>query len=128
MIEIRKYSKDDQNRLIDLLKKQNEEWKCYWHEDVVEKYKENLLKSITYVAYDNNMLCGFVRCIEDFGFYIYICDLLVDQSARGKSIGKQLMSYVKHLYPQYVVYVMSDVDTYYEKLNYHKEGSIFEVK
>ena len=40
MIEIRKYSKDDQNQLIDLLKKQNEEWKCYWHEDVERNTKK----------------------------------------------------------------------------------------
>ena len=26
------------------------------------------------------------------------------------------------------VYVMRDVDPYYEKLGYHKAGSIFEVK
>ena len=31
-------------------------------------------------------------------------------------------------FPDQPVYVMRDVDPYYEKLGYHKAGSIFEVK
>jgi hypothetical protein len=31
-------------------------------------------------------------------------------------------------FPNQPVYVMSDVDPYYEKLGYRREGSIFEVK
>jgi hypothetical protein len=30
-------------------------------------------------------------------------------------------------YPEQIVYVMSDVDKYYDKLGYRCEGSIFEV-
>lgn len=30
-------------------------------------------------------------------------------------------------YPEHIVYVMSDVDGYYEKLGYKKEGSVYEV-
>jgi hypothetical protein len=45
---------------------------------------------------------------------VYIFDLLVKKSYRGQQ--------------NQPVYVMSDVDPYYEKLGYRREGSIFEVK
>jgi hypothetical protein len=39
-----------------------------------------------------------------------------------------LMETVCEDFSDQLVYVMSDVDTYYEKLGYQREGSIFEVK
>jgi GNAT superfamily N-acetyltransferase len=54
--------------------------------------------------------------------------LLVRKSYRGRNIGKILMERVCRDFPGQTVYVMSDVDLYYEKLGYRREGSIFEVK
>jgi hypothetical protein len=31
-------------------------------------------------------------------------------------------------HPERTVYVMSDVDPYYQKLGYPREGSVFEIK
>jgi predicted N-acetyltransferase YhbS len=58
----------------------------------------------------------------------YVYDLLVRKSYRGNQIGKNLMERMCQGFPNQPVYVMSDVDPYYEKLGYRKEGSIFEVK
>ena len=55
-------------------------------------------------------------------------DLLVNKSWRGFSIGKELMECIVTDYPDIDVLVMSDVDEYYEKIGYEKEGSIFKVK
>ncbi len=126
-MEIIQYKKCNEKQMIQLLKKHGEEWSCYWHDSVVEKYKKALETSITFLAYEHKELVGFIRCLDDCGFYIYICDLLVDQDYRGKSIGKKLMDFVVENYSTHVVYVMSDVDEYYKKLNYRKEGSVFEV-
>jgi hypothetical protein len=58
----------------------------------------------------------------DGGFYVY--DLLVRQDHRGQGFGKQLIDHVRLFYEP--VYVMSDVDRYYEKIGMSKIGSIFE--
>lgn len=74
--------------------------------------------SITYVAYQEDVLCGYSRSLNDFGEYIYVCDLLVMQAYRGKETGRKLMECIYRDYPDQVVYVMSDVDGYYEKVHY----------
>ena len=99
----------------------------YADENLSEKYKSALETSITYVAYKNNVLCGYSRSLQDFGTYIYICDLLVKPDYRGDEIGRKLMECIRQDYPNRIVYVMSGVDEYYEKLGYKRVGSIFEL-
>ena len=41
------------------------------------KYIEALELSITYIAYDENLVCGYARCREDNSFGVYIYDLLI---------------------------------------------------
>ncbi len=127
-MEIRKYRMDlDEDNLMALLRNEGDDWNCYWAADQEAKYREALRRSITYVAVDNDILCGYSRSLDDCGFYIYVCDLLVRKEARGQEIGRRLMECLYRDYPNQVVYVMSDVDPYYQKLGYHREGSVFEV-
>ncbi len=127
-MEIRQYSKADETLLFNLLIDEGDDWSDY-HESVGRsKYIKALESSITYIAYDENLVCGYVRCREDDGFGVYIYDLLVRKTHRGKQIGKTLMERVFKDFPNQPIYVMSDVDPYYEKLGYRREGSIFEVK
>lgn len=127
-MEIKRYNKDYEALIFDLLEDEGEEWSDYHGPAGREKYTKALESSITYIALDKTLACGFARCREDDGFGIYIYDLLVRKSYRGRQIGKILMERVCQDFPDQPVYVMSDVDTYYEKLGYRKEGSIFEVK
>lgn len=127
-MEIRAYSKIDDVQLFDMMKEEGAEWECYYKTAMSEKYKQALSSSITYVAYEGTNLCGFVRCRDDNGFGIYIYDLLVRKSHRGHNIGRKLIDFVCKEYPEDTVYVMSDVDQYYEKQGYRREGSIFEVQ
>lgn len=55
----------------------------------VSKIPQGAAGTLTYVAYEGEELCGFVRTIDDAGLYIYVCDLLVTPAHRGKSIGKK---------------------------------------
>jgi GNAT superfamily N-acetyltransferase len=127
-MEIRKYEKErDEEKLMQLLKNEGEEWACYWSDRFSEKYKAALSNSITYVANEGDVLCGYSRSIDDCGFYVYVCDLLVMPEHRGKDIGRKLMECIYDDYPDRIVYVMSDVDAYYEKQGYRREGSVFEV-
>jgi ribosomal protein S18 acetylase RimI-like enzyme len=127
-MEIKKYGKTDESLLFDLLVDEGDEWIDYHGPNARDKYIKALESSITYIACDNTLVYGYVRCREDSGFGVYIYDLLVRKSYRGRQIGKALMERVCQDFPDQPVYVMSDVDPYYEKLGYRREGSIFEVK
>jgi len=127
-MEIRRFLISDEKKLFDIIKAEGEEWKSYWDKDNIEKYKNALHNSITYIATENNNICGYVRCREDDGYGVYVYDLLVSRHHRGKSIGRLLMKQVCKDYPDQVCYVMSDVDEYYIKQGYKKEGSIFIIK
>lgn len=127
-MEIRKYCKADEELLFDMLIEEGEDWSTYHGPAGRDKYIKALESSIAYVALEGTLMCGYARCREDGGFGVYVYDLLVRKSYRGKQIGKILMEQVCRDFVDQPVYVMSDVDQYYEKLGYHKEGSIFRVK
>ncbi|HHU18621.1 MAG TPA: GNAT family N-acetyltransferase [Clostridiales bacterium] len=127
-MEIRRYSKADETLLFDLLINEGDDWIDYHGPVGRIKYIKALESSITYIAYDENLVCGYVRCREDDGFGVYIYDLLVRKTHRGRRIGKTLLERVCEDFPNQPVYVMSDVDPYYEKLGYRREGSIFKIK
>lgn len=122
----RKYEKSiDENKVLDLIK--NQEGWDYANEEMADKYKTALENSITYVAYEEEILHGYSRSLEDCGIYIYVCDLLVRQDLRGNNTGRKLMECIYNDFPNHVVYVMSDVDNYYKRVGYNRVGSIFIV-
>ena len=124
-IEIKKYNpKEEYEKVLEVIELEGEEWKDY----LKPQYQESLARSITYVAYVDDNLCGYSRSMNDYGFYIWVLDLLVAKKYRGNSIGKKLLECVSADYPEQETFVMSDVDEYYEKLGYKKEGTIFKVE
>lgn len=126
-LEIKRYQQDiDEPELMQMIK--DEEGWDYADDKIAERYKMALVNSITFVAYQNDVLCGYSRSLDDCGFYIYVCDLLVKPAYRGNEIGRKLMECLIDEYPEQAVYVMSDVDDYYEKVGFKKIGSVFEVK
>ncbi len=91
-MEIRLYRKtEDEEKLMKMIEDEGEDWSEYTSSAGAVKYKAALKNSITYVAYEGDLLCGYSRSIDDCGFYIYVCDLLVMPGHRGKSIGRKLM-------------------------------------
>ena len=111
-MEIRQYIKADENLLFDLLIDEGDDWRDYHEPDGRCKYVKALESSITYIACEKNLVCGYVRCREDDGFGVYIYDLLVRKTHWGKQLGKILMERVVKDYPNQSIYVMSDVDPY----------------
>lgn len=127
-MKVKKYSKAYESLLFDLIADEGDEWIDYHGSTGRDKYIKALESSITYIACDENVVCGYARCREDDGFGVYVYDLLVRKSYRGKQIGKSLMERARRDFLDQPVYVMSDVDPYYERLGYRREGSLFEVK
>lgn len=127
-MKIRAYNKDeDENKLMKMIEAEGKDWACYSVDSVSDKYRLALVNSITYVAYDGERICGYSRSIDDCGFYLYVCDLLVMPMYRGRKIGRKLMECIYTDYPNHIIYVMSDVDEYYKRQGYKREGSIYEV-
>lgn len=123
-IVLRKYtSSRDYDALRTLIKSEGEAWKTY----LLPKYRLALEHSITYVAYTHNQLCGYIRALDDTGFYVWVVDLLVTKRYRGNAIGKKLLESIRTAFPDQEVFVMSDADSYYTTLGYHREGSLFKV-
>lgn len=127
-ILIRRYESKDEEELFALLKREGDEWKDYWQGAGRGAFKKALASSITYLLFCGNELCGFARCRDDDGFGFYVYDLLVDKKYRGKEYGRMLLEHACCDFPNDTVYVMSDVNPYYEKLGYEIEGTIFVVK
>ena len=121
---IRKYDpSSDYLPLREIIRSEGEEWKDYLKPD----YEKALAASISYVAVVEDQLCGYSRSISDNGLFIWVIDLLVQKDQRGHSIGLALMKCIQKEFPELDVYVLSDVDEYYEKLGYKKEGSVYKV-
>ncbi|MBX8938562.1 GNAT family N-acetyltransferase [Enterococcus gilvus] len=124
---IRPYKRTDEDELFAMMEKEAE-WNEYCRGEERKKYSTALQTSLTYLLFEAEKLCGYARCREDDGFGVYVYDLLVDASCRGKNYGRYLMEQACKDFPEQKVYVMSDVDPYYEKQGYQKEGTIFIVK
>lgn len=127
-VTIRRYEDKDEDRLFALIEGEGDEWSDYWRGAGRAKYQNALTHCINYLLFEGKELCGYVRCRDDDGFGIYIYDLLVSKEHRGKDYGRLLMEKVCRDFPDQTVYVMSDVDAYYEKLGYEREGSILVVQ
>lgn len=123
-ILIRTYNDaNDYEALMKVIASEDEEWKDY----LKDEYREALRKSLTYVAYADDVLCGYSRSLPDVTSYVWVIDLLVNESHRGHAIGRKLMECIFSDFPDREVYVLSDVDPYYEKLGYQREGSLYKV-
>ena len=120
-MEIVRYTESYERLLFDLIQT-DPEWETYFSQKPM--YTEALNQSTVFIILDNEQCVGFIRGKDDSGFGFYVYDLLVRQDHRGHGFGKQLIDHVRLFYEP--VYVMSDVDRYYEKIGMSKIGSIFE--
>lgn len=50
--------------------------------------------SLCFSALENGQQVGFARVITDYCTFAYLCDVIVDESCRGRGIGKELMTAV----------------------------------
>jgi ribosomal protein S18 acetylase RimI-like enzyme len=125
---MRRYQKSDQDAIMRLIESEGSEWSDYFLGNGKESYLDALLHSITLVMPEGHEIIGYLRAKEDFGFGIYIYDLLVSRDHRGQGFGEKLIQHLVSCYPEQSIYVMSDVDLYYEKLGYKRIGSIFQIQ
>ncbi len=102
-------------------------WDIFTNADAIDNYRKNLIESITYVCYQSEFFCGYLRALLDDGFAIYVSELYVVPEWRNRMIGRSLLAQVKMDFVRLAVYALSDEDAYYEKLGYKRIGSVFEI-
>lgn len=124
-MEVRRYSEEADYTKMMALFQSEENWNWFLSEQRRGKHKKSLKESIVYAAYLKTELIGYLRAIEDMESLIYVCELLVNKEYRGRNTGKQLLERLPQDYPEHLIFIMSDEDSYYKKLGYPVEGSIF---
>ncbi len=124
MFEIIRYLPEYSDALMELIRKEGEDWKVYWQEPNASKYRKSFESCIVYLAIHDGAVCGYSRSIKD-ALFIYVCDLLVNAEYRGNGLGLSLLKRLADDHPDLPVYIMSGSDGYYEKLGCKKEGSIY---
>lgn len=125
-MEILRYTREYEDAVISAINK-DPDWDMFTHENVIGRYKDRLLESITYVCVDNGVFCGYVRALLDDDFAVYISELFVVPEWRNRKIGRALLEKVKNDFKKLTVYALSDEDLFYEKLNYTPAGTVFRI-
>ena len=125
-MEILQYKREHEDAVISAIK-EDPDWDMFTEEQFISSYKKRLFESITYVCFENDVFCGYVRAFLDDYFAVYISELFVVPEWRNRTIGRSLMTRIKMDYRHLAVYVLSDEDAYYEKLEYRNIGSVFEI-
>lgn len=126
-MEISKYNLEHEDDVLAAISK-DPNWDMFTNDAAIDIYRKSLKNGITYVCYNNNEFCGYVRALLDDGFTVYISELYVIQEWRNLKIGQSLLERVNSDFSKLTVYVLSDEDSYYEKIGYIKIGSVFEFK
>ena len=57
-----------------------------------ELIERSLRTSFCISAWDGPSMVGFARLITDFATHAYLCDVIVDPTARGQGVGRGLVS------------------------------------
>lgn len=77
------------------------------------------------IAEEEGIIRGFARYITDNVLTIYLCDIIVDPSFRGKHIGKTLIDEIFKENPGLRIDLASFEDGFYEKIQFRPIGNAY---
>ena len=64
----------------------------YWAQDrPAELIKASIDQSICFGVYESGLQVGFARVVTDLSTMYYLCDVIIDEGCRGRSLGKKLV-------------------------------------
>ena len=67
----------------------------YWAKGrTKEEMKKVMKNSLNFGFFHNEKQIGFARVVTDYHTFAYLCDVIIDESFRGKGLGKMLMKEV----------------------------------
>ena len=77
---------------------QENDWQAYLKDN--DKLKRAFDNSLSILgAFDDDKLVGFIRCIGDKEYVLYIQDLVIRPKYHRQGIGKELVRRISELYP-----------------------------
>lgn len=66
--------------------------RSYWANDRPrERIERSLANSLVFGMYDEEKQIGLARVVTDYATFAWLCDVFIDDSFRGKGLGKWLM-------------------------------------
>jgi GNAT superfamily N-acetyltransferase len=86
------YSISNEKSLLSHQKIQELLAKSYWASTrPLETIESSIKNSLCYGVYHNGNQVGFARVVTDYATVYWLCDVLIDEEYRGKSLGKMLI-------------------------------------
>jgi GNAT superfamily N-acetyltransferase len=69
--------------------------RSYWANDRPrERIERSLANSLVFGMYDETRQIGLARVVTDFATFAWLCDVFIEETYRGKNLGKWLMESV----------------------------------
>ena len=125
-MKISKYNPEHADDIFAAIR-EDTDWDMFSNDAAIDSYRKSLKNSVTYVCYNGNEFCGYLRAIPDDGFAVYVSELFVIPEWRNHKIGQSLLERIKSDSSGLTVYALSDEDAFYVKTGYTKIGSVFEI-
>ncbi|MEC0242225.1 GNAT family N-acetyltransferase [Paenibacillus dokdonensis] len=97
----------------------------YWAKNrPAELIRTSIDNSICFGVYDGDMQIGFARVITDLVTMYYMCDVIIDETYRGRGLGKQLVEAVtndERLRNLHGILVTADAHGLYEQYGFVRD-------
>ena len=76
--------------------------------------------NVAYVVEKEEKVIGYVRGLTDKSISLYICELLINKKYRGLGLGKEMIRFLHHLYPNTRMELLANSSSrsYYEGLGF----------
>lgn len=119
MSHIRPYEEKDFEKVIELYKE--EKWPTFYTrlDDAKNAFNNSL---ISFVYEIDNEIVGFIRGLTDCHITLFISELLIKESFRGRGIGTSLVDMCHNLYPTCRIELLTDdAADFYRKLGFDQE-------
>lgn len=102
-------------------------WHAEWRADALERALQASDK-LAFVWEEENTILGF-SCAHDLGFLAYLSLLVVDESARGKGIGRKLIQHTERELSErgcatLISDVWQDAVGFYQALDWSAPGAV----
>jgi len=95
-VYIRAFEEKDFLEINELNKKEGWNNLVTKHEDTKRAWMNS---NVAFVAVANERIIGYCRGLTDGSISLYICELLIDESFRGKGLGQKITYWIHSLYP-----------------------------
>ncbi|WP_136604913.1 GNAT family N-acetyltransferase [Paenibacillus dokdonensis] len=97
----------------------------YWAKNrPAELIRTSIDNSICFGVYDGDVQIGFARVITDLVTMYYMCDVIIDETYRGRGLGKQLVEAVtndERLRNLHGILVTADAHGLYEQYGFVRD-------